>query len=141
MSKDYSGCEFYDIDEYSVSPYCRLSLIDEYHYDCKQNPNCHYKQLQAKTNECEELKEKIERFKSQNKGALLKIIDNERKENIALKQQLDTAVELLTQIRNVLKICLANTEKVNYENDMHILSIAIKQYLAKTALDRIKENN
>lgn len=57
---------------------CELGESGSEYYNlfCKDNPNCNYKQLKRKEQECEELKEIIQRHDNDNK-ALLKEVEDE----------------------------------------------------------------
>ena len=65
---DVSGCDFY-IDSKNLEYNCKQTPQS---YFCKNNPDCHYKQLKAKEQECERLKHDND----YEVGALEKTIDN-----------------------------------------------------------------
>ena len=52
-----SWCDYFGL----TTPYC--SINDDEDLACKDNPNCYFKQLARKTQECEELKRKVELMK------------------------------------------------------------------------------
>lgn len=51
---DVSGCEYYD------HGICNIPDVIETYDSCIDKDTCHYKQLQRKTAECEELKKQLE---------------------------------------------------------------------------------
>lgn len=57
---DVSKCE-----HWNICKQCELSQLPQSNYEllCKDNPHCYFKQLARKTQECEELKKKIETYK------------------------------------------------------------------------------
>ena len=62
---DVSGCECFYIN---ASHPKRLECINPFCKDfCKDNPNCYYKQLKRKEQECEELTSKCSQLKEENK--------------------------------------------------------------------------
>ena len=75
---DVSGCEFLDNVEYDKL--ClMISHRNECQVNCSNKPNCYYKQLKRKEQECEEIRNKlnsnIERMNEQNEK-----LHNENKE-------------------------------------------------------------
>ena len=52
---DVSGCKYC----LKMTKYRCTIQRDIYKWLCEENPNCYYKQLKRKEQECEELKEKI----------------------------------------------------------------------------------
>ena len=61
---DVSGCDFY-IDSKNLEFNCKQTPQS---YFCKNQPNCYYKQLKHKEQECERLKEDRELWKSNFEG-------------------------------------------------------------------------
>ena len=64
---DVSGCKGFYIHDRSTTNidywmYGQCKSSKEYGCYCRNNPNCYYKQLARKTQECEELKERLERI-------------------------------------------------------------------------------
>lgn len=55
-----TGCTWCDFEP-DAEPYCRIN--DGEDLACEDNPNCYFKQLARKTQECESLKEEIEVLK------------------------------------------------------------------------------
>ena len=53
-----TGCTWCDFEP-DAEPYCRIN--DGEDLACEDNPNCYFKQLARKTQECEELKERLVR--------------------------------------------------------------------------------
>lgn len=92
---DVSECEnFRPKDRFTCHPYI---------CNCHQKPNCYFKQLARKTQECEELKKKLS-------AANLEI------EN--LKKELDKAYEW-EQTNRATGICETCTEKANLTLDIY----------------------
>ena len=59
---DVSGCKYIDIENFE-KPICHcISQRNECEMPCEYNKDCHYKQLKRKEQECEELKEAIDRL-------------------------------------------------------------------------------
>lgn len=60
---DVSKCGFFHLKEYGSTD-CHIALAFSEEYDgcikCELNPNCYFKQLARKTQECEELKREID---------------------------------------------------------------------------------
>ena len=111
----------------------RIRLANEIitkHKLCKDNPNCVYKQLKAKEQECEELKEKVKKYgeineqetkdyaelKAENEE-LKKIINEAKNSNLDLKsflvgeeiqneyeQQLDQLKQTLAEIKEIAEV-------------------------------------
>ena len=132
---DVSGCE-----HLTEKQGCWLSTCDYLKYKgnitnklCKYNPNCYYKQLKRKEQECEELKEKVKKYgeineqetkdyaelKAENEE-LKKIINEAKNSKLDLKsflvgeaiqneyeQQLDQLKQTLAEIKEI-------AEKRNY---------------------------
>lgn len=77
---DVSGCEFLIIN--NDKRLCRCIKSDLFggiefvenakNGNCKDNPNCYYKQLKRKEQECEELKKNVEHWKMEHKEAKAK---------------------------------------------------------------------
>ena len=90
---DVGGCRFYQIKANKLYPkaqYCG-SMRNIF---CEDNPNCYFKQLARKTQECEELKEKYLNLKEQNGSFIVQLntvnerLDQLKAENEELKKQL-----------------------------------------------------
>lgn len=68
-------------------------------YICAENPNCYYKQLKRKEQECEELKEKYLKLKEQNGSNIVQLntvneqLDQLKAENEELKKLLKVRIE------------------------------------------------
>lgn len=86
---DVSGCELYRDDNGVFAPDGTAErtelcyLTNDY---CGNNPNCYYKQLKAKEQECERLKHD----NGYEVGALEKTIDNLKAENEELKEKINS---------------------------------------------------
>ena len=61
---DVSGCDFY-IDSKNLEFNCKQTPQS---YFCKNQPNCYYKQLKRKQQECDELKKELEAVYDDCKG-------------------------------------------------------------------------
>lgn len=99
---------------------CELGERGSEYYNlfCKDNPNCKYKQLKRKEQECEELKEDRERWKSNFYGKVSAIEE--------LLQQLDQLKQTLTKIKEIAE------KEVKYFPDGNIFARPeIKQILQK----------
>lgn len=53
-----TGCAWCDFEP-DAEPYCRIN--DGEDLGCEDNPNCYFKQLARKTQECEELKKELDK--------------------------------------------------------------------------------
>lgn len=87
-SVDVSGCVFYQIKANKLHPkaqYCG-SMRNIF---CEDEPNCYFKQLARKTQECEEIKEEYEALKLENKELyrILADLKEERKLKDKYKQE------------------------------------------------------
>lgn len=93
--KSLKDCEM----RYPESGDCEIGLLN-YLFDgnldmeksCKDNPNCYFKQLTRKTQECEQIKEKYEALKLENQEGY-EIVAELKHEYEGLKKQLETAEE------------------------------------------------
>ena len=82
----------------------RIRLANEIitkHKLCKDNPNCVYKQLKAKEQECEELKEKVKKYGEIN--------EQETKDYAELKAENDELIRRITKIF----ACLIKANRTN----------------------------
>ena len=91
---DVSGCKYIDIENFE-KPICHcISQRNECEMPCEYNKDCYYKQLKRKEQECEELKEDRERWKSNFNGKvsaieeLLQKFDQLNAEKESLKESL-----------------------------------------------------
>ena len=86
---DVSGCEDYKCDGTCANSAYHLFNFETKYANCK-NRNCYYKQLKAKEQECEELKEENFELKEEVSidRALFEEIDQLKKENEELKEEL-----------------------------------------------------
>jgi hypothetical protein len=113
---DVSGCEFFDECEVKLdwsnclahcSPYPEGACYD----DCSEYPNCYYKQLKAKEQECERLKETFDGlFKVQ-----YKLADNNKK----LRQT-------LTEIKPILEFYANSTIGEEQEDGTFRIELSYK---------------
>lgn len=84
-----TGCTWCDFEP-DAEPYCRIN--DGEDLACEDNPNCYFKQLARKTQECEQLKEKYEALKLENQEGY-EIVDELKHKCEELKKQLGTSEE------------------------------------------------
>lgn len=85
--------------------------------NCSDNPNCYYKQLKRKEQECEELKIYIESNEQQVKEVETLVMDNDR-----LINELDQLKQTLTEIKEVAEICsLSDSSELLLKRIKHIL--------------------
>lgn len=88
--EEHGGIEYQGMWEYSNG--CYLSQVDnKLSTDCAKNPNCLYKQLQRKEQECEELKKKLQYAAEENKFQFIL-----REENDRYEQALDKIEETVS---------------------------------------------
>lgn len=106
---DVSGCEFY-IDSKNLEYNCKQTPQS---YFCKNKPNCYYKQLKAKEQEREELKEILK------EGCL---------HNLTLITERRVLLQTLTEIKNISEYEFK--ELMNAE-DYHNMTEILQQILQK----------
>ena len=148
---DVSGCDFYDKNK----KYCLTLKMDTRGFKnsscfsgdfqkciqdskvcpntfCDNNPNCYYKQLKAKEQECEELKEEIDDLKE--------IIQRHDNDNNALLSEFED--DLVDYYRRY-KECLTEIKEIAEENiriaDLEGLNGVYRRGLAKQILQKISE--
>lgn len=106
---DVSGCSGYcpELGKYNcIALACNSAAI------CKQSPNCYCKQLQRKTQECEQKeKELLSNEKIINK--LMKEVDELKQECEKLKNQVDEDYNYYTTELKTLRDIISNKEKRN----------------------------
>lgn len=81
-------------------PYCR-----EFTNNCKDNPNCYFKQLDRETQECEELKEKYKWYDHYKDSALLnkKLCDKASDERDRYRKALEEIERLANENNELLQ--------------------------------------
>ena len=129
--KDYSGCGF--SETYFEDEEIRCNCPIEEDGICENNPNCYYKQLQAKTDECAIRQQDynlLERQFAQTGLTIENLKQTVIQENTALKQQLDISVEALGEMAEHKPLTEVIYMGWEYYNKL--------KKLAKTAQDRIK---
>ena len=118
---DVGGCRFYQIKANKLYPkaqYCG-SMRNIF---CEDNPNCYFKQLARKTQECEELKEKYLNLKEQNGSFIVQLntvnerLDQLKAENEELKKEIINKDEKIKELRFSVsdltnRLCFLNGEK------------------------------
>ena len=91
---DVSGCEYW-------KGYCRIaSLCDYPGHLCEVTPNCYYKQLKRKEQECEELKEIL------NEGCL---------HNLTLMTEQRVLLQTLAEIKEIITTALEQNTLINLD--------------------------
>ena len=111
---DVSGCEFY-IDSKNLEFNCKQTPQS---YFCKNQPNCYYKQLKCKEQECEELKKELEAVYDDCKGCptcneALYNANLYAKEYRKLKQTLTEIKEITEPYQMTIKKICGNCKKYN----------------------------
>ena len=122
--KDYSGCDNYNKGKCRIPEFRGgYKLTNQ---KCTDVDNCYYKQLQAKTDECDKKDNQIKILKEKTLiyHSCKTLID----ENTALKQQLDISVEALEKH---CKRCSSSAVGYCRPDNCYI-------HIAKTALDKVK---
>lgn len=121
---DVSGCEYY----FDEKCRCMDASIMQDFYSCPQcnsNPNCYYKQLKRKEQECEELKEKYLNLKEQNGSSIVQLnttneqLDQLKAENWNLKRELmqyEKDVKELNHFAMKLKQTLTEIKEIAEES-------------------------
>lgn len=110
---DVSGCDMRCEDGYCALFYSELqSDKDELEYgpNCADNPNCHFKQLARKTEECEKYKKLFCDFKDVNKQLGYKLI--RLKEDIKRSPPCVQGCEVDCEIRKLRQQLQAEKQKV-----------------------------
>lgn len=110
---DVSKCFHYEKENKEYT--CRLNHTPFHYRHCEENPNCYFKQLARKTQECEELKRKI--FEFEKAGG---IID----EGIAWKGQADCYRKALEEIEEYLDAQQKYFDGEDYHNLLDIINKA-----------------
>lgn len=93
---DVSSCEWARQIDLDINIICTLNSIKKHSSYCKDNPNCIFRQLKRKEQECERLKHDND----YEVGTLEKTIDNLTAENEELKT---TVVEIKEIAKNMNK--------------------------------------
>lgn len=107
---DVSGCFHYK-NQSCIADYL-LTDLDFSNAKCAYSPNCHFKQLQRKTQECEQKeKELLSNEKIINK--LMKEVDELKQECEKLKNQVDEDYNYYTTELKTLRDIISNKEKRN----------------------------
>ena len=92
---DVNKCKYFDYD----SKECKAEYYVRHGYEiveydsCRENPNCYYKQLKLKEQECEELKSDL--------TDLSKIIDCKNGTILTFKEQLDRLKQTVAEIKEI----------------------------------------
>ena len=110
---DISGCEYC----LKMTKYRCTIQRDVYKCLCEENPNCHYKQLKRKEQECEELKEDRERWKSNFNGKVSAI-----EELLQQLDQLKAKEQALDEIEKYLDAQQKYFDGEDYHNLLDIIN-------------------
>ena len=132
---DVSGCEHCGYDNV-----CKLKSASNYTVDCKDNPNCYFKQLKRKEQECERLENIINEAKN-SKLDLKSFLVGEAVQN-EYEQQLDQLkAEKDKYSLFIEKLCdYAGLESDSEEQAMRTLSdLASQMNKARWIIDRYKQ--
>ena len=104
---DVSVCKLYNEDNGVVAPDGTAErtelcyLTNDY---CENNPNCYYKQLKRKEQECNKLYIQLksdEEYHKEEENTLRKIIKNKEKRNIELYKENNKLQQTLTGIKEI----------------------------------------
>lgn len=90
---DVSGCKYFDI----ISTHSELQECPSCKDLCKNNPNCLYKQLKRKEQECDELKNRRDEWTSK--------CEQETKLREFIGEQLDQLKQALAEIKEIAETC------------------------------------
>ena len=98
---DVSKCKYFDCNykECKAEYYVRHGYEIVKYDSCRENPNCYYKQLKRKEQECERLKEEVSLLKESN-SKLQQIEDVNSLEKCYL-QQLDKLKQTIAEIKEI----------------------------------------
>lgn len=98
-SVDVSKCEWSRQIDLDINIICTLNSPKKHSGYCKDNPNCVFKQLKCKEQECDRLKHDND----YQVGALEKTIDNLTVENEKLEQTITEIKEIVKSFCNACK--------------------------------------
>lgn len=104
---DVSGCSFFDIhyledEDVEIKNFCRIV-----HCDCDSYPNCYYKQLKRKEQECEELynqKMKLIDKSIEQKCKIRELIDENATKKVIYKVNGKCAKTVANKVEEIRKI-------------------------------------
>lgn len=113
---DVSKCNWCDFEP-DAEPYCRIN--DGEDLSCEDNPNCYFKQLKRKEQECEKLYiqlETDEEYHKEEENTLRKIIKNKEERNIELYKENNKYKQAIDEIEKNIKdyckiMCMAETRE------------------------------
>ena len=133
---DVSGCKNFSCgicEEENKIP----KTINHFTADCRMYPNCYYKQLKRKEQECEELKtwfvdEQIDNDKLQ------QLYQDEHCDNLKLKQTLAETKEIAEKVYNDCDDCYRDVD-TNCDVDCIDCTLGGKAKLAEQILQKISE--
>lgn len=89
---DVSKCQDFYIYAMDNNECCDCESDNTQYFNCKDNPNCYYKQLARKTQECEQIKEKYEALKLENQEGY-EIVDELKQECEELKRKVELMMD------------------------------------------------
>lgn len=99
---DVSGCKHYK-NRTCIADYC-LTDMPFGEAKCELNPNCYYKQLKRKEQECNKLYIQLkadEEYHKEEENTLRKIIKNKEERNIELYKENNKLKQILAKIKEV----------------------------------------
>ena len=99
---DVSSCEWFRQIDLDTNIICTLNSIKKRSGYCKDNPNCVFKQLKRKEQECMELKKQVEIFTRQLEKANKEVI-KEKEKNATQRQKNEKLEQTLTEIKEIAK--------------------------------------
>lgn len=113
---DVSKCNWCDFEP-DAEPYRRIN--DGEDLSCEDNPNCYFKQLKRKEQECEKLYiqlETDEEYHKEEENTLRKIIKNKEERNIELYKENNKYKQAIDEIEKNIKdyckiMCMAETRE------------------------------
>ena len=115
---DVSGCKYYIADNgvqyngcYELTDICECNKEDDF---CDDNPNCYYKQLARKEQECEELEGRLKYIINENK-VLKDCATDEHIDIVALKNYISTLEHHNDQLKAEVK---SKTEYIQEQREI-----------------------
>ena len=122
---DISKCKHYD----EVFNYCDQSYLGEGGLlkntknpkRCECSPNCYYKQLKRKEQECDKLYIQLkadEEYHKEEENTLRKIIKNKEERNIELYKENNKLKQTLTEIKEIAENVQSFVGRINIEDDV-----------------------
>lgn len=133
---DVSKCFHYEKENKEYT--CRLNHTPFHYRHCEDNPNCYYKQLQRKTNECDELKkEKVEikKYLGIDSKTILERLEELQERRDELSEKNISYEQALKELKEQLEFLQASSDG----DDILIRIYMDKVYRLSKTLDDIEE--